>query len=286
MELPIIDKALKELLDNNLIELEKALKCDIITYFGPIVDGQENAFLDIVEDLADDEEKRDDLAIVLTTNGGSAVAVERYVNIVRHHYDKVIFIVPDYAYSVGTIFCMSGDDIWMDYFSVLGPIDPQVRNKEGHFVPALGYLDKIDELIQKAKENKLTNAEFIILKEFDLAELKAFEQAKKLTITLLKDWLVKYKFKNWNQHSSNGRKVTDSEKIQRAEEIASALSDNKRWKSHDRPINIEALERLKLKVTDYSKSDVRKQIRNYYKLIKDFVNRNKFPIFIHTKKYP
>ncbi|MES5169236.1 hypothetical protein ABVC73_12745 [Prevotella melaninogenica] len=22
------------------------------------------------------------------------------------------------------IFCMSGDEIWMDYFSVLGPIDP------------------------------------------------------------------------------------------------------------------------------------------------------------------
>lgn len=36
-------------------------------------------------------------------------------------------------------------------FSVLGPIDPQVKNKEGNFVPALGYLDKVNELIEKPK---------------------------------------------------------------------------------------------------------------------------------------
>lgn len=66
---------------------------------------------------------------------------------------------------------MSGDNIYMDYFSVLGPIDPQVQNKEGRFVPALGYLDKVNELVLKAQNNTLTQAEFIILKEMDLAEL-------------------------------------------------------------------------------------------------------------------
>ena len=106
------------------------------------------------------------LAILLTTIGGSTTAVERYVNIIRKHYSKVIFIVPDYAYSAGTIFCMSGDEIWMDYFSVLGPIDPQVPNKEGKYVPALGYLDKINELIEKCKNGTITNPEFLILKDF------------------------------------------------------------------------------------------------------------------------
>ena len=116
------------------------------------------------------------------TGGGSAIAVERYVNILRKHYTEVNFIVPDYAYSAGTIFCMSGDYIYMDYFSVLGPIDPQIQNKEGKFVAALGYLDKINELIEKAKNNDLTQAEFLILKDFDLAELRGYEQAKELTI--------------------------------------------------------------------------------------------------------
>lgn len=148
MELPV-DKALKELLHSTLIDLENQIECDVLTYYGPIVDGNENLLLDIVEDLAKDLHKRDQLAILLTTTGGSSMAVERYVNIVRKHYKKIIFIVPDFAYSAGTIFCMSGDEIWMDYFSVLGPIDPQVKNKEGNFVPALGYLDKVNELIKK-----------------------------------------------------------------------------------------------------------------------------------------
>lgn len=265
---PPVNKALKALLNSTLAELENKIDSDVLTYYGPIVDGNENALLDIVEDLAKDMNKKEQLAIVLTTTGGSAMAVERYVNIIRKHYQKIVFIIPDYAYSAGTIFSMSGDEIWMDYFSVLGPIDPQVKNKEGNFVPALGYLDKVNELIKKAQDNKLTNAEFLILKDFDLAELRAYEQAKELTISLLKKWLVKYKFKNWSTHESSGTPVTSKEKEKRAEEIAAALGDNKRWKSHGRPINIEELEELKLKIEDFSDNDeLRNVIRNYYKLL-------------------
>lgn len=183
---------------NPIAELEEKTNSDVLSYFGPILDGNENTFLEIIEDLAKDPHKRNNLSIILTTTGGSATAVERYVNIIRHHCTKVSFIVPDYAYSAGTIFCMSGDEIMMDYFSVLGPIDPQVRNKEGKFVPALGYLDKVNSLLDKAKKGTLTNAEFLILRDFDLAELRAYEQAKELTISLLKKWLVKFKFKNWD----------------------------------------------------------------------------------------
>lgn len=283
---PPVNKALKALLNSTLAELESKIDSDVLTYYGPIVDGNENVLLDIVEDLAKDVNKKEQLAIVLTTTGGSAMAVERYVNIIRKHYQKIIFIIPDYAYSAGTIFSMSGGEIWMDYFSVLGPIDPQVKNKEGNFVPALGYLDKVNELIKKAQDNKLTNAEFLILKDFDLAELRAYEQAKELTISLLKKWLVKYKFKNWSTHESNGAPVTLKEKEKRAEEIAAALGDNKKWKSHGRPINIEELEELKLKIEDFSDNDeLRNVIRNYYKLLQNYTKTYNFNLFIHTRKF-
>lgn len=283
---PPVNKALKALLNSTLAELENKIDSDVLTYYGPIVDGNENALLDIVEDLAKDMNKKEQLAIVLTTTGGSAMAVERYVNIIRKHYQKIVFIIPDYAYSAGTIFSMSGDEIWMDYFSVLGPIDPQVKNKEGNFVPALGYLDKVNELIKKVQDNKLTNAEFLILKDFDLAELRAYEQAKELTISLLKKWLVKYKFKNWSTHESSGTPVTSKEKEKRAEEIAAALGDNKRWKSHGRPINIEELEELKLKIEDFSDNDeLRNVIRNYYKLLQNYTKTYNFNLFIHTRKF-
>lgn len=286
MEQPV-KKTLKDLLNNTLLDLEKTLKSDVLTYYGPITDGNENVLRDIVEDIAKDNKNEKQIAIILTTTGGSSTAVERYVNIIRKHYEKIIFIIPDYAYSAGTIFCMSGDEIWMDYFSVLGPIDPQIINKDGKFVPALGYLDKINEFIEKAREYKLTPSEFLILKDFDLAELRAYEQAKELTVELLTKWLVKYKFKNWSKHK-DGKDVTDEEKMKRAEEIAANLGDNKRWKSHGRPINIEELEDMGLKIEDYTdKENCNGKIRNYYKLLLSYLDtynmRNS--IFVHTRKF-
>lgn len=283
METTIHD-VLKETLRSSLEELEKVLDSDVVVFTGSIFEGPENEFLSIIEDIAT-EQKHSQLAIILTTNGGSATVVERYVNIVRQNYEKVIFVVPDYAYSAGTIFCMSGDEIWMDYFSVLGPIDPQVPNKDGRYVPALGYLDKIAELIEKAQKNQLTNAEFLILKDFDLAELKGYEQAKELTITLLQDWLVQYKFKDWITHK-NGNEVKPEEKKRRAECIAKELSNYNKWKTHGRPINIKALEALKLKINDYS-NDVEKRtvIRRYYKLMSGFVSDKKFSLFIQTRNF-
>lgn len=286
-----VGDSVKTILKEKLNELSLLLGADIFTYWGQIIDGNEKEILKIIESLAKDPAKKDKLFVILTTGGGSAIAVERYVNMLRHHYKVVNFIVPDYAFSAGTIFCMSGDDIYMDYFSVLGPIDPQIKNKEGNWVAALGYLDKVNELIAKAKANDLTQAEFIILKDFDLAELKGYEQAKELTISLLKKWLVKFKFKNWAKHETNpvllGQIVTDAEKEARAGEIADMLSDNNLWKSHGRPINIETLEKdLRLKIIDYSSNDpVRDLVREYYDLLSDYVVSSNLPIFVQTKLF-
>ena len=132
---PALDDQIHRLLQERLKALEDHFRADVLTYFGPF-EGGESSFLKIIEELADERDKKDKIFIVLTTGGGSATVVERLVNILRQHYKEVNFIVPDYAYSAGTIFCMSGDNILMDYFSVLGPIDPQVQNKEDRLVAA------------------------------------------------------------------------------------------------------------------------------------------------------
>ena len=156
----------------------RILNADVFVYYGELIDGVEANVKQIIEQICSDGQKHEELYVLLTTTGGSLNPVKRIVNIFRNFYKEVSFIIPDYAYSAGTVMCCSGDKIYMDYYSVLGPIDPQVRNKDGKFVAALGYLDKINELIEKAKRNELTNAEFIILKDFDLAELRAYEQAR------------------------------------------------------------------------------------------------------------
>lgn len=67
----LIDKALKELMCNSLVELEEKTNSDVLSYFGPILDGNENTFLEIIEDLAKDPHKRNNLSIILTTTGGT-----------------------------------------------------------------------------------------------------------------------------------------------------------------------------------------------------------------------
>ena len=62
--------------------------------------------------------------VFLNTPGGNAEIVEKLVEIIRFHYKELYFVVPDEAMSAGTIFCLAGDKIFMDYSSSLGPIDP------------------------------------------------------------------------------------------------------------------------------------------------------------------
>ncbi len=224
--------------------------------------------------------------ILLNTPGGSAETVEKMVSVIRFHYNEVYFVVPDYAMSAGTILCMSGDKIFMDYSSSLGPIDPQVYNGK-NWVPALGYLDKVEELIQKSRNGELTEAEFMILQKIDLAELRSYEMARNLTINLLKEWLVKYKFKDWNKHNSIGNPVTLTEKEERAEDIANKLSNNSIWHSHGRSIGIDTLTNfLKLKIEDYSTNDeLRELIRNYNDLICEYIIRAGGKAFVHSRVF-
>ncbi|MDR2955413.1 MAG: ATP-dependent Clp protease proteolytic subunit [Prevotella sp.] len=284
----VFDRTIKEILNNLLAAIEEHFDSDVIFYYGEIHPSYEKGFRDFIELLKEDEPKKDRLTIILNTSGGSAETVEKMVAIIRHHYQEVYFVVPDYAMSAGTIFCMSGDKIFMDYSSSLGPIDPQVFNGT-MYVPALGYLDKVNELLEKARNNTITHAEFLILQNQDLAMLRSYEQARDLTISLLKKWLVNYKFKNWNKHKTTkpGTDVTPEEKEARAQDIADKLGDNKIWHSHGRMINIFTLKNvLRLEIEDYSNDkDFRLMIRNYNDLLSEFIVRNGYKVFLHNRKY-
>lgn len=284
------DKLIEKTLNTALKALEDHFEADVIFFYGAIYNQRTNNFRDFIELLKDDPKTKNRLVIFLNTDGGEVEVVESFVDIIRYHYKEVYFIVPDYAMSAGTIFCMSGDKIFMDYTSSLGPIDPQVYNGKD-FVPALGYLDQVERMLEKAKNNELTNAEFVILQSQDLAVLSRYEQAKNLTVTLLKNWLVEYKFKDWKKHETNpekiGQDVTRKEKEERAEEIATLLGNNQLWHSHRRKINIHALKnQLKLKIEDYSdEKDLGKKIRFYNDVLVQYILRQGHSIFLHSRVY-
>jgi len=286
----IFDSTIKDLLNKQLAELEREFQGDVVFYYGEIHPAFLRIFRGFIEDLKSATPKKDRLVVVLNTPGGVAEIVEKMVEILRFHYQELYFVVPDFAMSAGTIFCMSGNKIFMDYSSSLGPIDPQVWNGQ-QYVPALGYLDKVEQLIEKAQANTITKAEFLILQNQDLAMLSRYEQAKNLTITLLKKWLVEYKFKIWTHHQTNptkkGMPVTLEEKQERAEEIAKLLGDNKLWHSHGRMIGINTLRTvLRLEIEDYSaNATLQPLIRSYNDLITEYIARNEREFFMHSRTY-
>ncbi len=114
-----------------------------------------------------------------------------------------------------------------------------------------------------------------------------YEQARDLSISLLKDWLVKYKFKDWNTHSNSGQPVSADEKIKRAQEIAEALSDHKKWHSHGRMIGIKTLiDELRLKIEDYTGNpELKSAIRKYSDLLLDCVQTRNMGYMFHTRRY-
>jgi hypothetical protein len=285
-----VDLQIKDALRSSLIALEQHFEADCIFFYGPIYPTVEKRFRDFIEALRKDGQPKDRIVIFLNTPGGSAEAVERLVEIVRFNYREVYFVVPDEAMSAGTIFCMSGDKIFMDYTSSLGPIDPQVHNGKD-WVPALGCLDQVENMIKKSAAGTLTEAELVILQNQDLALLSRYEQAKNLTITLLKKWLVDYKFKDWTQHGTTparlGQTVTTAEKEERAAEIATLLSNNRLWHSHGRMIGIGTLTKvLKLKIEDYSTDTaLRNKILPYNGLITDYIRSKNHQFFLHSRCY-
>jgi ClpP class serine protease len=145
------DDVVKGLLTDRLKNLESTLNEDVIVYRGPIAFGIDDFIRDAVEQI---DSKRPAISMVLQTDGGYVEVVERIVKTLRHHYQHVTFIVPNYAFSAGTVLVMSGDVIRMDYYSVLGPIDPQIQ-VNGRWIPAIGYLEKYDEMIAKSDSGNL-----------------------------------------------------------------------------------------------------------------------------------
>lgn len=277
------NRIIERLLDEKLRAVESAGDADALTYIGPIFDGLETEVKHAIESI---ENRKPKLLVLLETNGGYIETAERVANIFRHHYAVVDFIVPNFAMSAGTVLVMAGDAIHMDYSSVLGPIDPQVFRTGQGFVPALGYLEQYERLIDKSAEGNLTTAELhFLVTNFDAAQLYRYEQQRDLSIDLLKEWLVKYKFKNWATTETRGLNVTDRLRKQRARTIARQLLNTKRWRSHSRGIPMEVLRRdLNLKIDDFEQDpELGPKVKEYYRLLKDYQLRRTHNFWVlHT----
>ena len=244
--------------------------------------GIDDAVRDEIEFMKEQDESSNSLSVVLETTGGFIEVVERIVGVFRRHYTDVNFIVPNFAYSAGTVMVLSGDEIYMDYYSVLGPIDPQFTTEAGEPVPGMGYIAKFNELLDiingvpDERVGDIKAEMSFILKKFDPAKLFLIEQAMEHSKALIKEWLPKYKFKDWNTTETKGFSVTKDYKSERAEKIADKLADASHWHSHGRGIFLKDLESdaIGLKIKDFGAEPTQNlNIRHYHGLITDYMNK-------------
>lgn len=274
-------------LNDRLLAIGKDFDGDVIVYCGPIVEMIDDEIRTALEKIAGSRAEK--IIFLLTTYGGSIGVTHRIANTLRHFYPKCVeFVIPNQAFSAGTILALSGDAVHMDYYSRLGPIDPQLEKPDGKYVPALGYLERYNALINKAGTGGLNSAEMnLLLFGFDQAELYKYEEERKLSITLVKDWLVSFKFKDWGETETNKTPVTPEMKQKRAEEIAAALNETGRWHTHGYGISRTVLEKdLGLKIDDFGNNPQRSDyVRSYSELNSDYMARRTSIAVVHTPNY-
>lgn len=269
-------------------ELGKRMEGDCVFINSPMRPPLDDEFRVVLEKIKE-QGTQDYLVVMLQTMGGFMETVERLVAVMRTHYKRVSFVIPNYAYSAGTVLALSGDSIYMDYYSVLGPIDPQVESRDGQLLPGLGILAKFDEICETINQSETIDgcrAELAyLIKRFDPEQLFAMEQAKQHGLSLITKWLPKYKFKDWVTTETKGAEVTDATRKKRAEEIAETLGDASRWHSHGRGISMQELsgKDLKLMIDDFGKiPKLSPTIRNYHGLAVDYFRKIGVKAYIHS----
>ena len=238
--------------------------------------------------------KRDDgskhLIVILETNGGFMETVERLVAVMRMHYEKVSFVIPNYAYSAGTVLALSGDSIFMDYYSVLGPIDPQY-NSDGQFLPGHGYLAKFNEMLavinSSASPDECRAEIAYLVRKSDPALPFHIGQGVDHGISPISEWLPEFKFKDWKKTATEGKPVTAAMRKRRAKAIAKTLGDAEKWHSHGRGISMKTLSGtdIKLLIDDFGADPaLGEKIRNCHGLAVDYFSRKqRMGGYIHSR---
>lgn len=281
---PTSDTLAVDWLHSKLEEIEAHCQADALTINGQILGNIDHRVRLAIESLP---ELRESLLVFITTTGGIVEVAERIVSTLRHYYKEVKFLIPDMAMSAGTVLVMSGDAIIMDHFSRLGPVDPQLLIEDNPIpTSVLSYLEQYERLVQKSESGTLTSADLVLLQKLDLGGLRQYELAAELSVNLIRDWLVRYKFKDWTTHGSTGKPVTDEEKTERAQAIARSLSEQETWGSHRRMIDRDVLTSLGLKI-DRLEDDPKlsKLVKEYFWFFWDFAYRMNQPQLVHSRKY-
>lgn len=155
--------------------------------------------------------------LILHTPGGYALAAQMMAMAIKFHRGKVTVMVPFYAMSGGSLMSLAADEIRMEKYSVLGPVDPQIPTPDGMW-PASSLATLI-----KTKPIQNVTDRMVIMS--DVANLET-ENAKAFVL-----WLLEGKMER-----------------DRAEQVADFLTRG--YMSHATPITLDVARAMGLNVVE------------------------------------
>ena len=201
----------------------------------------------VIADLLRDS-KDGTLDVYIETPGGSGEAAEEIVKFLRSKYEDINYIVSGEAKSAGTLIVLSGNNIAMTVTGSLGPVDAQVVIGRGQ-ISAHDYMEWVKTKQEEAvKQKRLSPFDATMIAQISPGELNGVSNALEFAQDLVVKWLPEYKFKDWKVTETKKTPVTEVMKKKRAREIAKALTDHSRWRSHGRSLKIQDLEDIGLKI--------------------------------------
>lgn len=116
--------------------------------------------------------------IIIHTPGGIALAATQIALALEAHPAKKTVMIPHYAMSGGTLIALAADEIMMDPHAVLGPVDPQLGDRQGMYAAS-----SILKVVETKKTDELDDRTLYLAEE----SRKALAQIKELVRTLVKD---------------------------------------------------------------------------------------------------
>jgi len=119
-----------------LSEIETLLNKRVVSYFSSETGRDNNSMINdedafIIENLLSTPSVKNDLVLLLHSNGGFSISAERIIDICRNYCrskgsgNSFYVIVPKRAKSAATILSLGADKIYLRDTAELGPVDPQ-----------------------------------------------------------------------------------------------------------------------------------------------------------------
>ena len=184
--------------------------------------------------------------LILHTPGGLVLAAEQIARALSERKGKVTVFVPHYAMSGGTLIALAADEIVMDPYAVLGPVDPQIGS-----APAASIIKAVE-----SKPIERVGDEMLVLADISR---KARAQVEAFVTALL------------------GKHGLDPEK---ATETAKTLSEGRF--THDYPIPVATARQLGLKVT----TDMPRTVYSIMELYPQSSGRRPSVVYIEPPRMP